>query len=148
MVGAREMKVKLSWEQIQKDCVLLANEIKKSGKTYSEIVAVARGGLIPATIISHLLNISRIRSIQVIGYNDSNEDLKDRVLIGDFVIISNNALFIDDLSDSGETIRKIKRQCPTADFAVLYTKPNGEKEPTYSVASFEQDEWLVFPYEI
>lgn len=46
---------KLSWEQLAKDCFALADQMR--GKTFDEIIAISRGGLVQGRILSDCLHL-------------------------------------------------------------------------------------------
>jgi len=55
-------------------------------------------------------------------------------------------LVIDDLVDSGKTIQAVREMLPSAHFAAIYAKPNGEPFiDTYETA-VAQDRWIYFPW--
>ena len=116
--------------------------------TVKGLVAITRGGLAPTLLVSQSSPIKDIRTISISSYND---DCKR----GELKIITDPKLenqgdgfvFIDDLVDSGETLRKIRVMYPKAKFAVLYAKPAGESAADIFAKKVPQGEWLVFPWE-
>ena len=56
-------------------------------------------------------------------------------------------LVIDDLADTGATLRAVRALYPRARFAALYAKPQGRPQLDDYVTDVEQDRWLVFPWE-
>ncbi|PSN89122.1 hypothetical protein B9P99_02660 [Candidatus Marsarchaeota G1 archaeon OSP_B] len=57
-----------SWEEIFNGTLSISQKIRKKKEDFQVIVAIARGGWIPARIISDLLGITRLISIQVESY--------------------------------------------------------------------------------
>ena len=53
-----------------------------------------------------------------------------------------NWLVVDDLTDSGETLKEVKKSLPLADIATVYIKPNGAELVDYYAFECEQDHWL------
>ena len=112
------------------------------------LVAITRGGLAPTLLVSQSSPVKDIRTISVSSYG---EDCKR----GELNVITDPKLenqgegfvFIDDLVDSGETLRKIRAMYPKAKFAVLYAKPAGESAADLFAKKVPQGEWLVFPWE-
>ena len=47
----------ISWERLQNDCRALAWKIFSARRDWSKIIAIARGGLVPAAIVARELNI-------------------------------------------------------------------------------------------
>lgn len=140
--------INLSWRNIETDVEALAEMIQKSGRKFSVIVGVSRGGLIPATLLAHKLNIQRVSTIQIIGYNDK-VDSGIRTMIGDIPLSSSlsEILVVDDLSDSGATIRAIQDSYMGLTYATLHYKPAGADAVDFSVREYKQEDWLVYPWE-
>ncbi len=57
-------------------------------------------------------------------------------------------LVIDDLVDSGTTMRIVRAILPKAHVAVLYAKPAGRPLADSFVDEFPQDSWIDFPWEM
>jgi xanthine phosphoribosyltransferase len=56
-------------------------------------------------------------------------------------------LIVDDLVDSGATMRAIRKMMPNAHAAVLYAKPDGLDQADSYVETVGQDTWIHFPWE-
>ena len=57
-------------------------------------------------------------------------------------------LLIDDLVDTGNTARVIRKLLPKAFFATIYAKPQGREVVDLCVKQFAQDKWIYFPWDI
>lgn len=71
-----------------------------------------------------------------------------RVLLSPVVgNIEEPILIIDDIIDSGDTIRAVKKKIRHArsDIAVMFRKPWSKIEPDYCLK--KTDKWIVFPWE-
>ena len=101
------MKEFISFETYANDAIKLADMIKKTGRTFKSIIVITRGGLFPATILSAQLNIKKIDTFCLASYSNKVggeiQELKKPV------IDLKDALFVDDLSDSGNTARYVKK---------------------------------------
>jgi hypoxanthine phosphoribosyltransferase len=117
-------KIYLTWSDIDELVNELANQIKSSQLPQC-ITGLPRGGLIPAVILSHKLNIPFI-SIQ-------NIELIPKPYV----------LIVDDIADSGETLS----QYTSWNTAVLHYKLQSEHIPTYYVEIVPDDVWLCYPWE-
>jgi xanthine phosphoribosyltransferase len=137
----------ISWDQIQEDAALLAELLAKRGR-WQGIVAVARGGLVPAALVSRSLGIRRIETVSAVTYDVDRigepELLKFPSAAGD----GTGWLVIDDLVDTGTTMRIIRDILPRAYIGVLYAKPVGRPLADCFVAEFPQDSWIDFPWEM
>lgn len=58
-----------------------------------------------------------------------------------------NWLVVDDLVDSGETIKAVKQYFPKAVYVVLIAKPKGLMVADHYVQIVEQNIWVAFPWE-
>ena len=64
-------------------------------------------------------------------------------------------LIVDDLVDTGLTLKKVygnfvifnDQYNITWDFATLYYKSKTAFKPDYTVREFDNDDWIVFPWE-
>lgn len=138
-------KLYISWEEFHQDT---KNLCKKITKKYNKIVAVSRGGLIPAGIMAYELDIRNNEAINFSSYDNEEyrniEDIKFEAHIGE---VDENTLIIDDLADSGRTIQVLRQYYPQATFVTVYAKKQGA--PNVDIYEKDMpDEWIVFPWDI
>jgi xanthine phosphoribosyltransferase len=133
----------VSWNEIQQLSQTLARLLAGQGP-WDSLVAVTRGGLIPAGLVAHSLGITLIDTFCLTSYAGTTQ--------GELVMlkaptVSGRVLVIDELSDTGSTARLIRQHLPDAYIATLFAKPAGQNAvDTYAVLS-PQDVWLCFPWE-
>lgn len=139
-------KVYLSWEKFHKDSAILAEKVKDQGP-FDGVVAIARGGYIPAVIIAHKLGIKHVVSFSIASYDDTEKKQGDFDVYGEFKDLKGRWLVIDELVDSGKTLEKIRAYLPKSVFGVVYAKPEGAKATDFYAQTMEQTTWLVFPWE-
>ncbi|GEN62363.1 xanthine phosphoribosyltransferase [Acetobacter oeni] len=137
----------VTWDQLHRDARLLSETLMSRGP-FRGIVAVSRGGLIPAAIIARELDCRLIESISVVTYQNEEERgepriIKDPVAAGD----GDGFLVIDDLVDSGVTAQAVRKRLPKAVFACLYAKPSGKPLTDLFVVEVPQDTWVLFPWD-
>jgi len=119
----------MTWDHLQEQVKILVGEINKHKyKKYEYIYGIPRGGLIPATMMSHILEIPLITTL-------------------DWEVMKHRILVVDDIIDSGETIQRYQRIFDTAAVLVKTGLPF-TKKPTYYARLVEDDVWTVFPYEV
>jgi len=126
-----EDKIFLSWNDIEALVDNLTEQINKMDKKPFYIYGVPRGGAIPAVWLSHKTGIDyyQLNSAQI----SKTADLS-------------HILIVDDICDSGETIKKLKENFPKCQTATLYYKETAiDKPDIYGEVTGE--EWLVFPWE-
>ncbi len=140
----------LKWDDIHEDCDKLAAKIRGTYdlKDVKGIVAIARGGMIPAGLLSNALEIRRVSSVSLIGYQ-GKEQQKELKLAQEFNLEQDGKgwLFVDDLSDTGRSLKFLQEKFPKAKFVTLYAKPEGESAVDLFVSRMDQDTWLHFPWE-
>ena len=97
----------VTWDQLHRDARSLATMLMPLG-SWRGIVAVTRGGLIPAAIIARELECRLIESVSVVSYDEEEQGepqvIKAPVAAGD----GEGFLIIDDLVDSGVTARCVR----------------------------------------
>lgn len=84
----------------------VAGAIAKSDWRPDYIVGVGRGGLVPATYLSHAISqpmLSVDLSAQVAGFCD---ELLDKLVA--MALEGSRLLFVDDINDSGRTINQLR----------------------------------------
>ncbi len=136
----------VSWEELHRDSRALAWRLVEGGP-WQGIIAVTRGGLVPAAIIARELEIRLIDTVCVASYDRENqgnlEVLKPSGISGD----GEGWLIIDDLVDTGETARIVRDMLPKAHFATVYAKPAGRSTVDSFITEVSQDTWILFPWD-
>ena len=118
-------KFHVTWEEIEELVDILAKQITKSGYQIEYIFGLQRGGLIPAVLLSHKLNIPMTQELT-----------------------RQNILVVDDICDSGETFKEFFLEYPNSIFACLHFKPHTSSfNPDFSANKFFSDAWIVYPWE-
>jgi hypoxanthine phosphoribosyltransferase len=116
-------KIYLSWDDIKIAIESLAHQIKESNIEINKIKGLQRGGLIPAVMLSHLLDIP----------------------MTDNEVVSSTVLIVDDICDTGKTLTPYKQT--NNPIATIHHKQTAIVEPTFYYSLTPQDKWLVYPWE-
>jgi xanthine phosphoribosyltransferase len=138
----------VTWDQLHRDARSLAGLLMPHAP-FAGIVAITRGGLIPAAIVARELECRLVESVSVASYAEEAGTqgaprlLKAPVAAGD----GTDFLIVDDLVDSGVTARLVRALLPKARFACLYAKPAGSGVADHFVAEVPQDTWILFPWD-
>lgn len=109
---------KITFEEYEKDIFELGMKISGSGKSYSGIYPIPRGGYFPAIRLSEILGIPVVTSL-----------------------LKPDTLIVDDIVDSGNTLKQFAYN----DKAVVYAKEHSIKKVQYYGKEFS--EWLLIPDE-
>ncbi|MCC5451546.1 xanthine phosphoribosyltransferase [Rheinheimera sp. UJ51] len=135
----------VSWEAFHRATKELARQLL--AEDFDAIVAVSRGGLVPAAILARELNIRTVDSICVASYDHDKQGsltiLKDAQLAD-----SAKLLVVDDLVDTGETAKALRERFPLARFVTVYAKPQGKPLVDNYVTDIEQDTWIQLPWDM
>ncbi|OJX81781.1 xanthine phosphoribosyltransferase [Magnetospirillum sp. 64-120] len=134
----------LSWQDMHRDACTLAAILREKGPFHG-IVAVARGGLVPAAILARELDIKLVETVCISSYDDRSQG--EMEILKTLAEDGRHWLVVDDLVDSGATAKVVRAMLPDCHYATLYAKPEGEALCDTHVARLEQDVWLVFPWE-
>jgi xanthine phosphoribosyltransferase len=140
----------VSWDMFHRDARALAWRLADQ-RPFSAIVAVARGGLVPAAIVARELGIRVIETVCVASYEHTTRSevkllkgaARDIVALGDGE--GSAVLIVDDLVDTGQTARVVRDLLPQAHFATVYAKPMGRPLVDTFVTEVSQDTWIFFP---
>ena len=120
---------------------------------YRGIVAISRGGLVPAAIVARALNIRVVETVSVVAYDSL--DLGHEESLGAPAVMKmpgfagdgEGFLIVDDLVDTGTTARVVRAMLPKARFICVYAKPAGRALADDVVTEVPQDTWIVLPWE-
>lgn len=135
----------VSWEELHRNARALAWRLLDLGPWHS-VIAVTRGGLVPAAIVARELNVRLVDTVCIASYDDREQGpvqvLKSAA--GD----GTDHLIIDDLVDTGRTAEVVRRLLPKAHFATIYAKPKGRPLVDTFITEVSQDTWILFPWDI
>ncbi|WP_102159384.1 phosphoribosyltransferase [Zhihengliuella halotolerans] len=142
----------LTWDLFGTASRELAQQIADSDFRPEIVIAVARGGLLPAGSLSYALGLKLADAINVEFYTDVHETLPDPVLLAPMLdedaIKGKRLLVVDDVADSGRTLALVldilRGQGAEARSAVLYSKSASVVDPDFVWR--RTDEWIVFPW--
>ena len=135
----------VTWGQLHRDARALAWRLLDLDY-FKGIVAITRGGLVPAAIIARELDIRLVDTVCVSSYNwqDQRGDVEIlKSIEGD----GQGWLLIDDLVDTGATAKTVRDLLPKAHFATVYAKPQGRPLVDTFVTEVSQDTWILFPWD-
>jgi len=142
----------VTWDQFHRDSRALAWRLQGLGP-FEAVVAIARGGLVPATIVARELNIRTVESVAVKSYDHQNQgEIKVLKAISPDILQKcrdgAKVLIVDDLVDTGATARIVRDMLPGAHFATVYAKPKGRDMVDTFITEVSQDTWIFFPWDL
>lgn len=142
-----------TWDYLYELCIELADRIEETGFKPDVIVGVARGGWIPARLLSDLLSNPNVASIKVEFYKGVAETMDEPVITQDVSIDVKGLkiLVVDDVADTGKSLKLVKehlerRGAAQVKVATLYYKPWSIVKPDFYVRRTRA--WIIFPHEV
>ena len=142
----------VTWDQFHRDSRALAWRLQGLGP-FDALVAIARGGLVPAAIVARELNIRVVESVAMKSYDHQNQaGIKVlKPIAAEILAMARNGdkvLIVDDLVDTGATARAVRDMLPGAHFATVYAKPKGREMVDTFITEVSQDTWIFFPWDL
>ena len=123
-------KVYVEWEDLERDIDKIVSQVKE----VDYVVGIPRGGLIIAVMVSHRLGIKHMTVDHLEKLEEFNLDIdKKRILI------------VDDISDSGQTLKRYKKEGYTT--ATLDVRNSTVTIPDFYSNWIENADWIVYPWE-
>lgn len=143
--------MKVDWDEIEKYCIKLNKKIEKKFK-FDCIVAICRGGWIPARIISDLSDVKEVGNIRIESYDvihKGNARITQDVSID---IKNKNVLLVDDVADTGDSLMLAKKHLlekspNTLITATLHYKSKSKIKPDFFVKKVDGNTWIIYPWE-
>ena len=145
----------VSWERFYRLARQLARTLHNAGYYPDTIVAIARGGYIPARILSDYLGVFDLAHIKIEHYRGARSERSARIrypLNAD--ICGRRVLLVDDVSDSGDTfdvaLRHLREHGSAAELrtAVLHHKRVSTFVPDYFAQEVVDWRWIIYPWAI
>jgi hypoxanthine phosphoribosyltransferase len=150
------VNVKLvSWDEIVEWSRGLARRIKESGYRPTVIIAVARGGYVPARLLADFLNVSNMLSIQSQHWTEAAKAAERAILKFPYVVDlrGHRALLVDDIVDTGETLMLAKdyimekwRPDELRVAALQWISPVAKFRPDYYYLEVREWAWFQYPW--
>jgi len=134
----------VSWQELHRDAKALAWRLSSMGP-FKGVVAVTRGGLVPAAIVARELEIRLIDTFCVASYEHQTQG--DANVLKGVDGDGEGLLIVDDLVDTGKTAKIVREHLPKAHFATVYAKPAGRPLVETFITEVSQDTWIFFPWD-
>ncbi len=145
MTSSYQKSFPVSWDQLHRDAKALAWRLAEEGP-WTGIVAITRGGLVPAAIVARELDLRLVDTICVASYEHQQQGKPSIIkpVEGD----GDGTLIVDDLVDTGRTAALVRDMLPKAHFATVYAKPAGRPLVDTFITEVSQDTWIYFPWDM
>jgi hypoxanthine phosphoribosyltransferase len=145
----------ISWNEFYKLARNLAFTIHATGFEPEAIIAIGRGGYMPARILSDFLGIMNLTSFKIEHYKGSRKEPTAKVAYPlPSNIKANRVLIVDDVSDSGDTFTvamdHVRQRLPDSDVrtAVIHHKKVSSYAPDFYAKKVTTWRWIIYPWAI
>ena len=148
-MNAPAKKKYVTWEEAQKLCYKLGEKLKPLVEKDPNIglIAITRGGLVPTANLAACLDIRLIDTVCMSSYSGIDQ-AETMTLIKKASVAGHNWIIVDDLVDSGKTMKFARELMPEAHTCAIYAKPMGKPLVHTYMEDVPQDEWIMFPWEL
>jgi hypothetical protein len=142
--------LKLAWQDIEDLCKNLAKLVKSYDPEI--IIGIARGGWVPARILSDLLGIKELTSMRVEYYSGVGERRKKPRIVYPLKanVKGKRVLIVDDVADTGHSLEMVKedvlKKGAKVKIATLHYKPWSVIKPDFYVKTTRA--WIIYPWEV
>ncbi|MDW8061790.1 MAG: phosphoribosyltransferase [Nitrososphaerota archaeon] len=141
------------WDYLYELCLELAQLVEKAGFKPDLIVGIARGGWIPARLLSDFLLNPNIASIKVEFYKGIGETMNEPMITQDIPVDVRGLkiLVVDDVADTGKSLKLVKERLESMGagevrVATIYYKPWSIFKPDFYAKT--TNAWIIFPHEV
>jgi hypoxanthine phosphoribosyltransferase len=144
------------WDQYLTDLAEITDQIKQSGWTPDLIVGVARGGVFPATMLSHIMDIP-VEYLYWTTRDGNKADVKKCV---ELIKHGKKILIVDDIVDSGRTVSEISKTMSNLSsteklfsefkYAAMFHNKGQDFRTNYYANEIDRKifvSWVKFPWE-
>lgn len=145
----------VSWDEIVEWSRGLAKAIKSSGYNPDVVIAVARGGYVPARLLCDFLMVENLLSIQSQHWTEAAKVAERAVIKFQYSIDLNGtrALLVDDIVDTGESLMLAKefilrnwRPKELRIAALQWISPIAKIKPDYYFIEVKDWVWFQYPW--
>ncbi|MEM1526131.1 MAG: phosphoribosyltransferase [Ignisphaera sp.] len=145
----------VSWRDVIDLCYKLAKGIAESSFEPDVIVAVLRGGVVPALLLSDILGVEEFYAIRVKHWGIAEEVYITPVVeqLPQGKLQGSRVLIVDEVADTGKTLIKAieevkKLGAVDVKTAVLHLKSSSSLVPDYYAAKLEKWVWIFYPWSL
>jgi hypoxanthine phosphoribosyltransferase len=145
----------IGWEGFYRLARKLTQVIRASGFAPELMVAISRGGLVPARVLADQLNLFDLATLKIEHYQAMHKQTSARVrypLTAD--VEGRRVLLVDDVSDTGDSLQLatdhlLERGRPALlRSAVLHHKRVSSYQPDYFAETVVEWRWIIYPWAV
>ncbi|WWP01103.1 MAG: xanthine phosphoribosyltransferase [Candidatus Dasytiphilus stammeri] len=136
----------VTWDMLHIHARKLVKQLLPA-KQWQGIIAVSRGGLVPASLLARELDIRYVDTICISSYNHEMQGDINLIKYADYND-GQGYIIVDDLADTGITVRTIRNIYPKAYFVTIFAKPAGQPLIDKYVVDIPQHIWIEQPWDM
>lgn len=152
-------QLRIDWNEYHRLIERLARIVHESGYQFDQALCLARGGLRVGDVFSRLFKVP-LAILSTSSYREAAGTRQGELDIANSITstagpLAGRILLIDDLADSGMTLKRVqdhlKKNFPAVTevrSAVLWTKSCSVIRPDYCVEFLPDSPWIHQPFEI
>lgn len=142
----------LSWQDVYNLTLQLSERIVQSGFKPDIIVGIARGGWIPARILSDVLYAETLQNIRIEYYSDVGVKGKEPKITQPLsgTLSGKNILLVDEVADTGDSLVTALEHVKDLGASGVRTAVLHLKSTSCIIPDFymiKTDAWTVYPWE-
>ena len=142
----------VTWDELDRLVRVLAESL--AGRRFDVMLAITRGGMVPAGMLAYRLRLRDILVAAVEYYDERGQPAPQPRFFqfpADPLLRGKRVLIVDEVWDSGTTIHAVTERVRQAGgspvTAVLHYKPERSTVPGRpDVHAVETDHWVVYPF--
>ncbi len=145
----------ITWERVYRMCRHLAASIREAGYRPDLIVAIARGGYVPARVLCDFLEIGNLTGFRIEHYKaGADKQAETRITSGlGLDITGMRVLLVDDVSDTGDTLAKavpylLAEGAAEVKSALLLHKEGSSVIPDFYAERIIEWHWIIYPWAV
>lgn len=150
------VKTKLvTWEEVVEWSRQLAENVRASGYSPDVVVAVARGGYVPARLLCDFLDIHDLLSLQILHWGRAAEITAEAHVKYPYTLslTGKRVLIVDDIVDTGDSVIVAKefilknwKPLEARIAAMQWISPVAKIKPDYFVEEVKEWVWYQYPW--
>ncbi|ABL78024.1 phosphoribosyltransferase [Thermofilum pendens] len=143
------------WEEVVEWCRSLAEKVKSSGFTPDIVVAIARGGYVPARLLCDFLDVHDLASIQVLHWGRAAEITSVAHVKYPYQLnlSGKRVLLVDDIVDTGDSVIVARdyilsnwKPAELKIAAMQWISPVAKIKPDFYVEEVKEWVWYQYPW--
>lgn len=138
----------IGWSEVETLVARIGKQVRKERWRPGQIVALGRGGMVPARLLADFLAVKEVELLPIARYKGTKGG-RVRLNPGDLTRLHGKVLLVDDICDRGETLRAATDALDgiRVRTATLHYKSTSTYRPDFTGRLCDGEGWLVYPWE-